>query len=284
MNRFVRQAPAWLAAFALFSLASSAARGQQADSMLARIEQLLATGERALARRLADSLLGVLGEGTPSYAEALYWRGFASSNAADATRDYLRVVVEYPTSVRAPAALLALAQLDYARGDRVSARRRFDRLLQEYPRGPHVARASFWSGRLALEMGDRRSGCAALAAARRALAPEDVELANQIEYYLAQCAVQPSAAVQSDSAPKGGEHAGGPGEFSVQVAAYNTRREAQALANRLKRAGFEARIVGTRAPFRVRVGRYPTRARAGEVLQQLRRARFSGIVVEAERQ
>lgn len=257
------------------------ARGQRADSALARIGVLVVAGERAEARRLADSLMGVLPEGSAAYAEALYWRGFSSSSAADAARDYLRVLVEYPTSPRAPAALLALAQLDYARGDRVSARRRYDRLLQEYPRGPHVARAAYWSGRLALELGDR-NGCASLAAARRAVAADDVELANQIEYYLGQCATQSVQNVARDSAAGGVVSAVSRIEFSVQVAAFNTRREAENLVNRLKRGGFEARVVGIRVPFRVRVGRFPTRAAAVEMLEKLRRARFNGMVVEAE--
>ncbi|HWP02594.1 MAG TPA: SPOR domain-containing protein [Gemmatimonadaceae bacterium] len=280
MNHFVRRAWLCIAAWAVCFL-PDLARGQQADSVIARIGALVVAGERAEARRLADSLLGVLSEGSATYAEALYWRGFASSSAADAARDYLRVVVEYPTSPRAPAALLALAQLDYARGDRVSARRRYDRLLQEYPRGPHVARAAYWSGRLALELGDR-GGCASLAAARRAAAADDVELANQIEYYLAQCAVQSVPSAASDSVSGGGASAVPRAEFSVQVAAFNTRREAENLVNRLKRTGFEARVVGIRAPFRVRVGRFPTRAAAVDMLAKLRKARFDGMVVEAE--
>ena len=136
---------------ALFCLAAATARAQGADSAMARVERLAIAGDRATARGIADSLLSALSSTSPTYVDALYWRAFTSSNAADAERDYLRLSVEFPLSPRAPDALLALAQLEYARGDRGAARRRFDRLLRDYPTGRHLARASYWSARLALE-------------------------------------------------------------------------------------------------------------------------------------
>jgi len=261
------------------------APAQSADSALARVERMAISQERAAARVLADSLIQVLPPLDPRYADALYWRAFTSSNAADAERDYLRVSLEYPLSARAPDALLALAQLEYARGDRATARRRFDRLLRDYPSGRHVARASYWSGRLAMDEGDREAACTALRAAQRTVAANDIELSNQIDYLLSQCAI-PIAPVQ-DTVASGGaagtRNTQAPArEFSLQVAAFSARRDATAMANRLKARGFDVRVVGSRAPYRVRIGRYPTRAAAAAALARVRSSFPDAIVVEAE--
>jgi cell division septation protein DedD len=263
---------------------------QAADTVFAEIQARVAQGDRAAARMLADSLLSVVPPGSSRYAEALYWRAFTASQAAAAERDYLRVSIEYPLSARAPDALLALAQLEYARGDRTAARRRFDRLLRDYPSGRHVARASYWSGSLALAAGDRAAACAAFANAQKAVLPDDVELANQIAYYVAQCATQPAdsgPALSSGSAPASGGNTGSggaaarAGEFSIQVAAYTTRADARALEARLRQRGFDVRVMGTRAPYRVRIGRYPTRQDAMTALARVRRSHPNAIVVDA---
>lgn len=266
------------------------AQAQQADSVLARIGRMAGTGDRAAARVLADSLLTALPDASPLYPEALYWRAFSSSNAADAERDYLKLSIEYPLSARAPGALLALAQLEYARGDRAAARRRFDRLLREYPSGRHLGHASYWSARLAFEDGDRSAACAAFAVARRAAAADDVELVNQIDYYAAQCAVAPVAPPVSDTTPPpvdtlgvaGASSSAAAKAYSVQVAAFNSRRDAADMVARLKQRGFDVRMTGSRAPYRVRIGRYDTREDATAALQRIRRSRLNGIIVEAE--
>lgn len=256
------------------------AAAQGVDSVLARIERMAISQERAEARVLADSLVSALPSNAPRYADALYWRGFASSNAADAERDYLRVSIEYPLSARAPDALLALAQLEYARGDRAAARRRFDRLLRDYPRGEHVARASYWSGRLAMDEGDRDAACATLRSARQAVRPGDVELANQVEYLLGQCAIPVVPREPAPTPPAAQQPAA---RFAVQVAAYSARRDAVTLSDRLTARGFDVTIVGTRAPYRVRVGRYATRASATQDLPRIRAAGFArAFVVEVE--
>lgn len=267
------------------------------DTTFVRLERLVTVGDRPGARALADSLLQTLPETSPAYAEALYWRAFTAAQAAEAERDYLRLSIEHPLSPRAADALLALAQLEYARGDRAAARRRFDRLLANYPTGRHVARASYWSGRLAMEDGDTPGACRALAQARQAVSADDVELANQITYAAAPCA---SLRAGSDSTPAG--RAGTPAptdtapptgrstptpEYSVQVAAFGARAEAARLEAQLRRRGFDVRVAevrtgGTRVPYRVRIGRYATRAAATDALRRIRAARLNGIVVDAE--
>lgn len=71
--------------------------------------------------------------------------------------------------------------------------------------------------------------------------------------------------------------------FAVQVAAYDTRGGADALARRLRASGLDAQVEGqgpasNAAPFRVKVGRHGTRAAAAASLGALRRRGLSGFV------
>ena len=60
---------------------------------------------------------------------------------AGAITAYGRVVELYPTSGRAPAALLRMGRLELGRGNRTEARARFNQIVQRYPRAPEVADA-----------------------------------------------------------------------------------------------------------------------------------------------
>jgi cell division protein FtsN len=72
------------------------------------------------------------------------------------------------------------------------------------------------------------------------------------------------------------------GLFTVQVAAYDERGAADALAGKLIGRGYPARVWGTAAPYRVRIGRYDTRVAAAAEAEALKAKQISGFVVEAE--
>jgi cell division protein FtsN len=69
--------------------------------------------------------------------------------------------------------------------------------------------------------------------------------------------------------------------WSVQVAAFNSREEAQGLAKKLGDRGFDVRITNEK-PFRVRIGRYARRTEAIDMVAKLAGAKIVAIVVEAE--
>jgi cell division protein FtsN len=71
--------------------------------------------------------------------------------------------------------------------------------------------------------------------------------------------------------------------FTVQLAAFNTRREANAFVARLAKRGVKARIDGDKKPFRVRVGRYDTREEATAMLAKLKRQGQTGFLAELPR-
>lgn len=70
--------------------------------------------------------------------------------------------------------------------------------------------------------------------------------------------------------------------FSVQVAAYNVKSQADAMVAKLKKSGYEARVDGTSAPFRVRIGKYATQAQAAAVQRSLKAKQITGFVVQAD--
>jgi len=74
----------------------------------------------------------------------------------------------------------------------------------------------------------------------------------------------------------------GNGEYSVQIAAYNVKSQAEAMVTKLKKKGYEARVSGTSAPFRVKIGHYATESQASAVMRSLKAKQINGFVVKAE--
>ena len=70
------------------------------------------------------------------------------------------------------------------------------------------------------------------------------------------------------------------GNDAVQIAAYNTAAEAEALVRRLRARNVTARVSGTVKPFRVRTGNHATRAEANAALRELRARGIHGFVVD----
>ncbi len=213
----------------------SVARGQTSDARVARVRRLVTAGERSAAQLLADSMLVAYPEGTNEYADALYARALSSASAADAERDYLRIGIEYPLSPRSEDALMMVAQLRLARGDRAGARRSFERLTRDYPSGEQIAKASFWAGRLALDDGDGARACPSLLRAQQLVSADDVELKNQIDYYVLRCSSAAMAARDTTPPPKTNE---------PKVSALPSRQSAAARAAATRDS--TARVVAAR--------------------------------------
>ena len=287
MRPFPRSVPV-VAVAVLSMLAAPAALAQpRADSLFARARQLVSDGNGAAGRALVDSILGGSPEGSPLHGESLYWRAALSESGTGAQHDYLRVTIEYPNSPRAGDALLRLAQLELARGDREGALRHLERLTRDYPESPLLARAHLWRARTLLDGAVPAAGpaCASIAQARTRAAANDAELRNQIEFYGRRCAGVDTTTPRPRTSPPPGRadsssSRSASGRFSVQVAAYGTRVDAAALATRLKQRGMRARVVSAGAIHRVWVGSHATRTEATAAMQELKRARIEGFVVE----
>jgi cell division septation protein DedD len=318
------------------------------DSIFRRARRLVSEGNGAAGRALVDSMVRVSSEGTPDYGNAIFWRGALAETAAEAERDYRRVIVEYPLSPYTDDALLSLAELEQARGDRTGAFQHLQRFVREHPMGPARARAGLAAARLAFEQRDATRGCAMIADARASAGASDVELRNQIDYYGARCPTTsavastgtaptasppvptPSAApIPTAPATRPAERAATPpstaaatparettaarptpstreeparpaptprdseptraattspsaprGTWTIQLAAYNTRPDAERLVAKLAGRGVKARISGTAKPFRVRLDYYQTRQAAAAAVAALKERGIIGFVTE----
>ena len=335
------------------------------DSIFKRARRLVADGDGAAGRALVDSMLRAAQEGTAAYGDALFWRGALAETAADAERDYRQVIVEFPLSPYADDALLSLAELEQARGDRAAAYQHLQRFVREHPPGPARARAGLAAARLAFEQRDVPRGCAMIADARLSAGTSDVELRNQIEYHGSRCptttasasapaasapsttstarspaasgTTQPGAttasparpsatnapsstpntrptsaptsasrpdtmasktttsATKSDPAPsepaakeppakeRAAKASAPRGIWTIQLAAYNTRTDAEQLVRKLATRGVKARISGDAKPFRVRLDYYSTREEAAARVAELKQRGIIGFVTDEPR-
>ena len=325
---------------------------------------MVGEGNGTLGRALVDSLLKRAEEGTTAYGDALYWHGALAETAADAERAYRRVIVEYPLSHYADDALLAIVELEQARGDRAGALAHLQRFVREHPVSPARGVAALAAARLAFEQRDTRAGCSLISDARSSAAAADVELRNQIDYFGARCAgmtadasapvttTTPVASVRDSApaapAPKKGiaetpakvapvpapaaspartaaspaRTAASPartaapasakaqpkqspvktvasepvpapatpsksepatkarGIYTIQLAAYGTRADADALVAKLSARGVKARVSGKAKPFRVRLSFYASRQAALEEVASLKQRGIIGFVTE----
>ena len=170
------------------------------DPVFVRAQALVSDGNGVAGRALIDSVLAATQPSARLYPEALFWRATLASNAADAESDYKHLVVDYPLAPQAEDALLRLAQLELARGDRDGALAHLQRIPRDYPRSRSLARASYWTARVLFEKNDIPNACAANANALSKAGADEIELRNQIQYQGQRCP-SPSAAVVSVKPP-----------------------------------------------------------------------------------
>lgn len=269
----------------------------RADSVFARARRLVNEGAGAEGRALIDSLVRSTREGSPERADAIYWRAALAPDAATAQRDYVLITVDYSLTPRAADALLGLAQLEYARGDRTAARRHLERMVLEHSQATSITEAWYWLGRTRIELGDIAPGCTALDNARKALPASEVERLNMVEYAAQPCRnlpaagtapVTPPASASSSTTPPPVASTTARGAWTVQVAAFNTKAEGERMVSSLKARGHEARVIDPFATgpklYRVRIGFFATRAEASAMVTRLKSQRIDAIVAETEAQ
>lgn len=303
--------PAGVAAQQAASAPASATVSAAMDRQISRARALVESGEGADARNLLDSLVQAAPTASFDLAEALYWRAVLAERMSDAERDWKRLVIESPLSPRAADALVRLGELDLLRGKPAEARVYLERVLREFPTGVQRAKSALLVARTWFDERQDANGCAALAALQAEGVPEG-ELRMQASDLGRRCtganavnasaansraanaqapaatpataasAAPPSANTAADNRPAETPGAARPANarFSVQLAAFDTRREAEAAVARLTKAGVEARVDGSEKPFRVRHGYFTTRAAANAQLAALKKRGHAGFIAE----
>ena len=247
-----------------FAQASSAV-----TSAVGRARAMVDGGSGPAARTLLDSLVAHTAPGSDDVAEALYWRAALSERAADAERDWKRLVMDVPLSPRAPDALMRLGELELMRGHADAARAcTSSASCATFNDTPQRPKAQMWIARSYFEEQNLPQACEVVTALRAGDVP-DGELRLQAEEMHNRCLTAGTTPAAGPSKPAStappGRCAGGGRQaraYSLQIAAYDTRSQANALVQRLGKRGIKARMDGERKPYRVRVGRYDTKSEA----------------------
>jgi len=188
-------------------------------------------------------------------ARALFLRAVLADSAEAAERDLLRLAVEHPQAPEADRALFRLAQSRLAHGDTAAAHLFLERLVTDHPQSGERDRAVALLGRPQAP----RQATPPSAPTRPAADPPPAPRA---------------AAAPSQPVPSGPE-------FTVQVGAFPTVREAEALRDALRGGGFRAFIarVGHGGDTVVRVGSFRDRREAESLAVRIRAAGHAPRVV-----
>ncbi len=265
---------------------TGAASSAPADTAVQRVRSLVAQGQTTAARTLVDSLLTLTPPTSPTYASILYTRATLATNADSAETDYRRVIVEYAGSSQAADALLRLAQLELARGDRQQAAAHLARLTREQlpnQTGIAFARTQLQVGLAYFDLQDTARACVALTAAGAAAPSTDVELRNRIDYNTKRCA-SAGGGVASSAAPDSARKAAGAPSHGADSAAKAaaargttppTKAASHAGAPAALTAGANAPARRVRTPgFTVQVAAYQTQSAAQALVDHLRARGF----------
>lgn len=272
LSRTVLPLHAFIAALALgLMLAPEALSAQQ--WALERADSLLAAGEYQAARSAVDDWWSTRAGQDPdatgaAEARALFLRARLTNDPAVAEGDYLAIAHRHPSAAVAPAALLRLGQWLLAAGEADRAAGYLERLVSDYPGAEARDEGVVWLERA----GGAPSGDALAVEA----APEDAR-ADRSDALIG----EPVQEGGGGDVGETGIETAPEGDFAIELGAFRNRGTAVALADRLERFGFEARVVTLAGSdrLRVRIGRYPDRPSAEDGLSRLQRAGFQGEAV-----
>jgi len=280
-----------IVAFALGLAPAVPAQENEVD----RAEALVAAGDYAGARTALEHWWQSPGggdEAAPALrARALLLRARLATDPAVAEKDYLAVAIGYPSAPEAPHALLALGQGLLATGDVPRAITYLERLVHDHPNSPLAPTGRLWLVRARNLEGRRDAACEAARKGVAAAGGDADLLALLRAEEAAACAAAAEAAAgvtppgtpapRRDNAGRSGGNTAD-ARFAIQAGAFRQARGAEELAERLRRAGFEPRIVVVPGSDlrRVRVGRFADAAAAAELARRLRAAGFTAVVVD----
>jgi cell division septation protein DedD len=264
----------------------------QEDSRLVAAVRLAQDGQGDSARAIVLRLISSTPESDTLFPQVIYTMGVVARDGVDRSRNFRRVAVEFAGSAWADDALLGLAQEDFAAGRTEESARNIERIRADYPTSQILPLAAFWGARANFEMRNTTEACRWLSQGL-ALAGEDIELQNQLNFYAPRCSaasVEPPSgeSIRPEPAPAVPPPATSPepaqpdvGRFTIQVAAAGTEAAAQSTANEVRAAGYDPHIVREGGFIKVRIGRFITRAEAVAMASQVR-AKLGGspFVVE----
>ncbi len=254
----------------MIGVGAGSVRGQQ-QTPLERVQSLASTGKVGQARSalLAWWDSGWSSAGREDRQRALWLRGRLTSDPRQAAMDFQRLVVEYPGGPFTDRALFRLAQEAFASGDSVAARQRVADLASDYPNSSTRQRAEKWLQ----TVGPPPPPIPA--------AVEDsVRAADSLRAVAARARAE--AKKKEEAAKARAERA----RYAIQLGAFGGVARAKILAERVRKAGFDVRLVRVRGSrlIRVRTGRFDSSSSARDLLKRVEKLGFKALVVHDARQ
>jgi cell division septation protein DedD len=309
--------------FSFLLLVAGAAAAHAQDS-LDRVQNLINTGRFTEARNTLEQWERSFNDprssaATGDRARALYLRGVLSSEPKDAEDAFVGVVLSYPSSTVAPAALLRLGQGLLAGGEARRAVAYLERLRSDYPGARERETGWLWLARAQLAAGAASAACATAREGIDAATTANMRTLMELERDNA-CsdtagqmrAAQPpptraeatpptraeaTPPTRAEATPPTRAEATPPARttatppaaadvragvaFAVQTAAFRERSSAVAAATQLRALGFVPRVVTVEGSplYRVRSGNFATHAAANDAAERIRAAGLTAIVV-----
>lgn len=258
----------------LLLTASAGTLAAQSDPQLVAAVRLAQEGQGDSARALAGRILAATAPTDPKYPEVVYTVALVAATTGERRLQLERLAVEFASSDWADDALLQLAQLDFAARNQTGTMQQVQRLLADYPLSPLRAVAALWGARAAFDTRNRALGCQWVDLGLEA-AGSDVETRNQLDFQRERCRVlttmESTAAAQPPPPPPAPPPAPLEKSWQVQVAAFKSRPEADAMQQRLQVLEIAARVIREGTWFKVRAGPFADRARAQQALTRIRR-------------
>lgn len=236
--------------------------GEAQQLSLAAIDSLATAGDVGTARTALDDWWRAHAEQATrdELQHAIWLRGKLALDAQRAEREYQRLVLEFPGGRYTDAALLRLGMAAHGRGKGARAASYFEMLLRDYPSSPYRYEAARWLERV------KAAGAAPAASGVRPAPSEEP-------------AAQERAA--ADSARRAAAPAEPVPTHTVQLGAFSTVERARRLAEAVRAAGFEPRLVRVAGSplVRVRVGRFATAEAAAAARGQIVARGFEATVL-----
>jgi cell division septation protein DedD len=239
--------------------------------VLQRVDELARTGRAEEARvELMEWWNGARDDASQrDLQHGLWLRGRLTVDPAQATLDFQRLVVLYPSGQYTAPALLRLAQASHAQGDTEAARRQVAALVRDYPSSQGRTDAEAWLANAGAPLPRVETAAAT--------PPTQAPVATPTPPQPDTAAVEPPfRPVRQPDAPL---------VWFVQFGAFADESRAFALHEQLVDAGMAARLVSVEgsAFLHVRIGRFGTRDEASAQLEQVRNRGYSASLVRDER-
>lgn len=266
--------------------------GTPVDASVAAVEEHLAQGDYAGARAALEAWRqNASGSPASERRRAALLEARLERDGTAAQHAYLAAALSQPFAPEAATALLRVGQAALLQGDTTTARTHLRRFIDDFPASERRAEGFLWLARTAAARGNRAIACEHARGGIAAGPSPDVLplLRRQEQRSCGEAAhgawnVDPSAssgaAPRTDTAQEA-EPRTDARRFSVQAGAFRAADGARALADRLRAAGFDARIAtvpGSRL-HRVRTGGFQSSADAARLRDRLRASGFEAVVV-----